>query len=161
MGKRKKTVVILVVLFTAFILNYISTSTAADTHIIEANDIKNISIQTDNDQQMFKLRVTVLDNPPISVFILDDETFQNWDQGSSTVVAYFGQSDINDTVTVRGRLGAKGTYHIILDNRGKNQPAAVSLEITGTVPAPSIILGLVTFSLVGYLYRKKKRKTIE
>lgn len=161
MGKRKKTTLILVVLFTAFILNYISPSTAADRHIIEANAIKNISVQTDKDQQMFKLRVRVLDNPPISVFILDDETFQNWDQGSNTVVAYFGQSEINETATIRGRLGAQGTYQIILDNRGKNQPAEVSLEITGTVPAPSVILGLITFSVIGYSYKTARRKKVE
>ncbi|MCG3219802.1 MAG: hypothetical protein H7641_00350 [Candidatus Heimdallarchaeota archaeon] len=114
-----------------------------------------------------KLRIHVSDGGPVSVYIMDERSFDVW--GNYTVVdAYIGAKNITDTITLAGYLGPKirridnetsteMVYYLIVDNRENGYDSYIDIELIQTLPAPSVYLSLLALIPLALLISRKRK----
>ena len=120
-----------------------------------------------------KLRIHVSDGGPVSVYIMDERAFNEWDIDTvpmaAVVDAYIGAKNITGTITLAGYLGSKinnvtgseMAYYLIVDNRENGYGSYVDIEFIQTLPAPSVYLSLLALLPLALLTsRKRKSQTL-
>ena len=136
---------------------------------VEANDYDSRIFNVQKDNLMLKMRVKVFEGGPVSVFILDENSYADWDGGlGSQVVAYAGTSNITlgIPVSISGQLGParfndSGTdvnYYIVVDNRGTDEYSNVLVEIISTLPHPSAYLAILAIIPLALIFKQRKTR---
>jgi hypothetical protein len=136
---------------------------------VDANtyDSRIFTVQKDN--LMIKMRVKVFEGGPVSVFILDENSYATWNGGyGPEVVAYAGTSNITIGIpaTISGQLGlardnSSGmdiNYYIVVDNRGTGVYSNVQVEVIQTLPHPSVYLAILTLIPLALIFKLRKTK---
>jgi len=124
----------------------------------------------DKDNLMLKMRVKVFEGGPVSVFILDEDSFNAWNGGyGSEVVAYAGTSNITlgRQVSISGQLGPARdnisgwdiNYYIVIDNRGTDRYSNVLVEIISTLPTTQAYLVILVLVPLALIVKRREIKT--
>ena len=136
----------------------------------DGNDFKSEVFTVGRDNMMIKLVVKVYEGGPVSVFILNETSYNIFATLGNTqeLVAYAGTKNISlgTPVTIEGSLGSKDStttgepvyYHVVVDNRANFLGANVQVELISTVPASSAIFALLTLIPIAYIVQRKRKK---
>lgn len=116
-----------------------------------------------------KLRIHVSDGGPVSVYIMDERAFNEWDVDTvpmpAVVDAYIGAKNITGTISLAGYLGPKinnatrteMVYYLIMDNRENGYGSYVDIEFIQTLPAPTVFLSLLALISLALLINRKRK----
>jgi hypothetical protein len=116
-----------------------------------------------------KLRIHVSDGGPVSVYIMDERAFSQWDPDNvaipAVVDAYIGAKNITDSITLAGFLGPKRNnvtgfdmvYYLIVDNRENDYGSYVDIDFIQTLPAPSVYLSILAIIPLALLISRKRK----
>ena len=116
-----------------------------------------------------KLRIHVSDGGPVSVYIMDERAFNEWDPHTVTVPAvvnaYMGAKNLTGTISLAGYLGPKinnvtgndMVYYLVMDNRENDYGSYVDIEFIKTLPAPSVLLSILAVIPLALLISRKRK----
>lgn len=163
--------IILAISFCLILVAPITTQSAKYSWdiFVDPNTYDSRIFQVQKDNMMLKMRIKVFEGGPVSVFILDENSYREWDGGiGPEVVAYAGTSNITlgMPVTISGQLGLAWdnitgfdiNYYIVVDNRGTDVYSNVLVEIISTLPSPPAYLALLSLIPLTLIIRKRKLK---
>ncbi len=124
------------------------------------NQFKRTSFTSEGNYSLIQLTINVEYGGPVSVFILDQASYNSWQLGGE-VSAKAGGQNITDKMTIEGQLGPPGEYELIVDNRQNSNNAGVNIDFVVTLPGYSALLSfLALIPLVIFLKKKKIKKNI-
>ncbi len=158
-----KNYAISLIFIASFTFSFFPSAVLADVasfnETVPAGEILGIEYESKQNNLVLKLRIVAEDNSPaISIFVLDEVSFEDYDYGKGSIVqAYFGARNVT-TATIQGTLGESGKYFIVLDNIANTVDANVSVEVIHGLSGNTFfvtLLGLIP--LVLYIHRKNKR----
>ncbi|MEE9410310.1 MAG: hypothetical protein V3V41_05220 [Candidatus Heimdallarchaeota archaeon] len=130
----------------------------------------NVDFTVSRDNMFVKMRVTVYEGGPVSVFVLDESSYNIFSSPGNTQVveAFIGAKNLSSgtPATVKGSLGLERSnttgemifYYIVVDNRANAFGSNVEVEMITTVPAPSVFLSLLTLVPIAVIVHKRRRK---
>jgi hypothetical protein len=116
-----------------------------------------------------KLRIKVTEGGPVSVYIMDERFFPDWDEFGASAEAYIGASNITGTITLAGYLGPKiyqidnetsfdMTYYLIIDNRENSDYGSyVNIDFIQTLPSSSVFLSFLALLPLALLISRKRK----
>ncbi len=168
---RTRLYVVLVISFCLILVSPITTQSAKYSWdiFVDSNTYDSRIFNVQKDNLMLKMRVKVFEGGPVSVFILDESSYTDWNGGlGSQVVAYAGTSNITQgvPVTISGQLGLARNnfsgmdinYYIVVDNRGTDVYSNVQVEVISTLPPPPAYLAILTLIPLALIFKKRKIK---
>ena len=155
---------------------------------VPAGNIGFRSFTVSKDNLFVQMTVEVYDGGPINIFILDNSTFTDWDEGS-VVTAYFGGTNISEgsKITIEGYLGTADImqtnyttividvnttvtnssvtnlgvkeYILVVDNHDGDATAFVDVSVLTTVDTATILTTLSALVFIAFFVaRRRKRK---
>ena len=168
---RARSYVVLIISFCLILISPITTQSTKYSWsiIVDANTYDSRIFQVQKDNMMLKMRIKVFEGGPVSVFILDENSYSEWRGGiGPEVVAYAGTSNITlgIPVTISGQLGPAWSnftgmefnYYIVVDNRGTSVYSNVLVEIIQTLPHPSAYLTIFVLIPLALVFKQRKAK---
>ena len=136
----------------------------------DGNTINSEAFTVSRDNMMIKMVVKVYEGGPVSVFILDETTYNIFSAPGNTQVveAFAGTKNISlgTPVTIEGSLGPRENnvtseminYYVVVDNRANSFGANVQVELISTVPAPSALFSLLALIPIAYVVHRNRKK---
>ena len=122
------------------------------------------------DNMIIKMRVEVYEGGPVSVFILNETSYNTFSTpgNANQLVAYAGTKNISlgTPVTIEGSLGPRESnttgeiinYYVVVDNRANSLGTNVQVVLISTVPASSALFVLFTLIPIAYVVHRKRKK---
>ena len=168
MRLQKSTITVLVLLIVTLSTTCVGAKTTYSIWA-DANSYSFETFSVSKSNLSIKLRIKVSEGGPVSVYIMDERFFPDWNEFGAQAEAYIGAENITGTITLAGYLGPKiyrvdnetswdMAYYLIVDNRGNSGYGSyVNIDFVQTLPSSSVYLSFLALLPLALLISRKRK----